>query len=311
MVDSNKILNSDYYIRFIKYFLEKDHVLYNVEIVCKNDASYSVTYNDRYSNLEKFHQIFKKAAKSHNYPTFPEKKYFGNTEPKFLSQRLSSLQNYFENILSHKEFSKLKSVKDWIYDLFIKYYKPQTVVDQNQNNSSKNNKGNGNIENNNNVSFNNNNKNNKLNDNNKNQKNNGNDTNNNQKNNEINDYQKREQKKEEDKKEMMKKCSEIVDKFTRQFIDLHEEVIQPIQDEEEKLKEKKYHQIILSSKIESNLFKIPKGCDENFELLGNQNNNGEMEKCYKNLDGKIQKMADLMKSQISEDLKIDNIISSL
>ena len=36
-----------------------------------------------------------------------------------------------------------------------------------------------------------------------------------------------------------------------------------------------------------------------------------MEKCYENLEGKIQKMANLIKTQISEDLKIENIISSL
>lgn len=289
MVDISKLKDSDFHIQFIKYIIEKDYTLYLIELVSKNDNSFAISFSERYSVLEGYHEKFKKESKSNNYPTFPPKRIFGNSEPKFLSQRLSSLQNYFENILSHKDFSKLTSVREWIAELFKKYYKPpKKESNKIESNESKGmNGGKNNIEREKTIT---NEIPSKVNNSNTNE---GSRTMAPNKNTNKQDYY----------QEVMNKYSKVVDNYTKQFVDLNEETHQTIQGEEERSKEKKYNAVINSGKIKTSLFSIPLGNDSNFELLGGIEDE-IADEVEKGLDMKIY---DFSKNL---DLKIANLVNS-
>lgn len=126
MVESTE----QFHIQFQKHFMDGDHVMYHILLFSKEDSNKSIEFSDRYSSLLDLHNKFSKESNSKNYPKFPPKKYLGSKEEKFLNQRLSALQSYFSNILSHKEFSQLKSVRAWIADLMRKYYKSEKKQDQ-------------------------------------------------------------------------------------------------------------------------------------------------------------------------------------
>lgn len=278
MVDYQKLSVSNFHIQFTKYIFEKDHVLYNIELICKDDTNVFISFTERYSTLETLHEKFKKEAKSNNYPSFPPKKYFGNTEPKFLSQRLNSLQSYFTNILSHKEFSKLKSVKEWIVELFKKYYsKPKdsssNTKSEQQEVKPKENLNNG-----------------------------GNDK--------VSKKVEQTVVKKNNLQEILNKCSEIVDKYSRQIIDLTEEVHQTNLDpEDEKSKEKKYQQIVSSTVILNNLFELPKGNDNNFQALGEDY--VDLTERKKKLKLKLALFNERLSTKIDSELVMEGIVSPI
>lgn len=110
----------NYRLKFIKYLI-KDHVDYQIKLICMEDGFLNVEFMDRYSSLKELHETFKKEANSINYPKFPGKKYFGNTDEKFLNQRQTALEHYFNTILGSREFSSLPSLKKWIDGLIRKY----------------------------------------------------------------------------------------------------------------------------------------------------------------------------------------------
>lgn len=114
----NKVYSTSFKIRFIKHYIKSDVVYYKALIYAKNDDSFKVYFDSRYSELEKLHDIFYKAANSESFPEFPPKKFFGNKDEIFLNKRLLYFQAYFSNILNSREFSQLDSVKDWIFGLF-------------------------------------------------------------------------------------------------------------------------------------------------------------------------------------------------
>ena len=219
-VDFNKISNNNFYIQFVRWKEESEAVMYYIELICKDDNNYCVNFKERYSELEKVHQKFKKESKSSNLPTFPGKQMFGNTDPKFLNQRLDSLQIYFRTILGDKDLCKLKCVKDWIYNLFKNYYKPPEPVIKSEQERG------------------------------------------------VSPVVNVPQVHKNNIQEVMKQCNQIVDNYSKQFIDLNEEAQQNTLDpEEERVKEAKYSQVLNTIK-QGKFFDLPKGNDKNYDLLG-------------------------------------------
>jgi DNA-binding Lrp family transcriptional regulator len=119
----NKTKN--YRLKFVKYF-KREHVEYVIRLICIEDDKINVEFLERYSTLKDLHEILRKEANSINFPKFPPKKYFGNTDEKFLNQRQTALEHYFNTILGSKEFSTVYSLKKWIESLIIKYNKTST-----------------------------------------------------------------------------------------------------------------------------------------------------------------------------------------
>lgn len=268
----SKISESTFHIQFLKYTLEKGVALYSIDIICKEDESFLVSFKERYSILETFHDKFKKeASKIGNYPSFPEKKMFGNTDPEFLSKRLNSLQSYFSTIFKSKEFSNLKVVKDWIYEMFKVNYKPkedkkvEQVIEKTPVEVKKQ-----------------------------------------VVNNFTNDVEKPKINNLEEKKKKfdftMIKCNEIADEFCDKFINLHED--NQIQVDEEEKREKKYMQA--PKIIKSQMFDLPKGNNGNFDLLGMEDNG----LCFgkKFLSDKLEEWYSKIEQKIVTDLNSSNII---
>ncbi len=112
----------NYRLKFIKY-IKKEHVEYQIKLICFEDSNINVEFAERYSNLKDLHDAFKKCANSINFPKFPPKKFFGNTDEKFLNQRQTALEHYFNTILGSKEFSNIPAIKKWVEGLIKKYDK--------------------------------------------------------------------------------------------------------------------------------------------------------------------------------------------
>jgi len=239
--DPNKFQNYTFHMKFLNYVIKSDVAFYNIHIFSKEDPNLKIDFTERYSSLAEYHKLFKEESKSKNFPAFPPTKLFGNTDEKFLSKRLAQLDTYFSVILADKELSQMKSVKKWLYELFNKFYVPvqKTQMTTNPIIEPK-------------VITN---INNQI---------------------KVNQTQGNQQVTEPkqlvDKKEILNKCNAVIEKYTKQLIDLSEETNQNIADDEILLKEKKYSDYISKIKIKSKLFMLPKGDDANFESLGQVEN---------------------------------------
>jgi hypothetical protein len=82
---------------------------------------------ERFSSLKNLHENFKKEANSINFPKFPPKKFFGSTDEKFLNQRQTALEHYFNTILGSKEFSNIPSLKKWVDEMIKKYNRSSNI----------------------------------------------------------------------------------------------------------------------------------------------------------------------------------------
>jgi len=127
-------------IIFKKYELKDGVVNYLINLSSENDSSINLDFKDRFSRLNDLHEAFRKEADSLNFPKFPPKKMFFNTEEKFLAGRKVKLQHYFNTILGSKDFSRLKSLNVWIDDLIKKYNKSSKSLDKSENETNKSNK---------------------------------------------------------------------------------------------------------------------------------------------------------------------------
>jgi hypothetical protein len=111
--------NKGFRITIVDHIKTKDHVDYVIRII-KLDSDTSVQFLERYSNLKTLHDNLRKETPSETFPRFPPKKFFGSTDEKFLNQRQTELNVYFDSIFKNEEFSKLKSIQKWIGDAFEK-----------------------------------------------------------------------------------------------------------------------------------------------------------------------------------------------
>jgi hypothetical protein len=114
--------NKNYRLKFVKY-VKGDYVQYLIRLMTIEDNSLGVEFYERFSTLKDLHEVIKKEANSINFPKFPPKKFFGSTDEKFLNQRMTALEHYFNTILGSREFSNLPSLRKWVEGTFKKHYK--------------------------------------------------------------------------------------------------------------------------------------------------------------------------------------------
>ena len=100
-------------IQIFNHLIKDGKVIYTIEIKLNNKQSIIIT--ERYSELLNLHNAMSKEAK---LPSFPPKKFFGNTDEKFLAQRQLGLNEYYEIITSSHIYSNLPSFKTWIFSKF-------------------------------------------------------------------------------------------------------------------------------------------------------------------------------------------------
>ena len=229
MVDKE---NTNLNIQFISWALHGDHVEYQIHLF--NDKL-SAEFTQRYSSLRDFHEALKNEAKDPNFPKFPPKKFFGNTDKQFLNQRMVGLQHYFSCILSSKDFSNLKSVRNWVNDVVKKHGKAKVSKSSpTQSNTqvpsvSKT----------------------------------------------VQEIKTSDSEQSTTAKvlnqELISKRKEIAEKYSKNFIELSGDNVPPMDEEQEK-KEKAYKSLMKTSAIyeikNSDLFNLLNGDDSNFNQLG-------------------------------------------
>ena len=95
-------------------------------------GGHSFHIKDRYSSMRSFQEIIKinfnlKAFKG--FPNFPEKKTFNNKTERFLANRMTSLNNFFNNFLAIQEIAKSNNILLYFKDHALDQINKQKVED--------------------------------------------------------------------------------------------------------------------------------------------------------------------------------------
>ena len=89
-------MSGNYKVQFIGTAINAQHVQYHVKITDPSGKSWDI--KKRYSEFRDLHQHLSLKF-TDNHPAFPGKKFFGNMNPQFVSQRQQELQKYMRQIL--------------------------------------------------------------------------------------------------------------------------------------------------------------------------------------------------------------------
>ena len=80
--------------------IDNAYAIYNIKVLGPRDITFHI--KDRYSSLRDIQGFIKKSIESSDgTPSFPKKKFFGNLEPNFLSQRCQQLSLFLNTFLAH------------------------------------------------------------------------------------------------------------------------------------------------------------------------------------------------------------------
>eukprot|EP00331_Platyophrya_macrostoma_P025567 CAMPEP_0176437108 /NCGR_PEP_ID=MMETSP0127-20121128/18408_1 /TAXON_ID=938130 /ORGANISM="Platyophrya macrostoma, Strain WH" /LENGTH=272 /DNA_ID=CAMNT_0017820637 /DNA_START=51 /DNA_END=869 /DNA_ORIENTATION=- len=105
--DSNQ---SKLTIKFADNFIVDGHTEYRI-LVRDSKKNESWTVTSRYRDLRSIHARLRENFPN-SLPNFPSKKFLGNMEPSFISQRQKALEIYFSLILQNQTWANAKPVKD-------------------------------------------------------------------------------------------------------------------------------------------------------------------------------------------------------
>lgn len=108
MVESS---NEGYKVQFVKYDLTRGHCEYLIKVMGPGGNTFHI--KDRYSSMRNFQSIIKRNFNLKAYqgfPNFPEKKLFGNKGEGFLANRMTALNNFFNNFFSIQDIAKSNNI---------------------------------------------------------------------------------------------------------------------------------------------------------------------------------------------------------
>ena len=100
-----------YKIKIIGHTKIDNHTEYIISIE-KNGTKFS--FSERYKNLKALDDLMRKYTNNNGFPKFPPKKFFGSEDEKFIIKRQNEINNYFEVISNHPEFSSLPPLLKFI-----------------------------------------------------------------------------------------------------------------------------------------------------------------------------------------------------
>ena len=100
-----------YKIKIIGHTKIDNHTEYIISIE-KNGTKFS--FSERYKNLKALDDLMRKYTNNNGFPKFPPKKFFGSEDEKFIIKRQNEINNYFEVISNHPEFSNLPPLLKFI-----------------------------------------------------------------------------------------------------------------------------------------------------------------------------------------------------
>ena len=269
-----------YRLCIINHSKQGDHVEYLMQLVGMGDNSISIQFLERYSNLKNLNDSLRKETDSSAFPRFPPKKFFGSNDEKFLNQRQTELNSYFDSIFNSQEFSTLPSLKKWIDEAIKKYTKEsvqQTIkVPQPQANTIV-------------------------------------------QNNSIEPNENQIERKSNNKNSLtaseIQKMKEMIEQCSKQLIDMGNNADTDFQADVEK--EKEYSRIVKENKAfsqeqieNSSLFKIDAGKDENFDTLKDDTVKETLIKCEE-LSTKMIEYSVKIGKEITEGYSAINLITPI
>ena len=125
-----------YNLVIVNHYKGKDYVEYIMQLIDTNQPNKIIEFRERYSSLLNLHNLLSKELNSlKNFPKFPPKKYFGNTNEDFLIQRQKELNVYFKTIFENQTFFNLKPLQNWIKNI-INSNKPKIIKEENIKNNN-------------------------------------------------------------------------------------------------------------------------------------------------------------------------------
>lgn len=107
-----------YKIKIIGHTKIDTHTEYIISIEKKG---IKFSFSERYKNLKTLDDLMKKYTNNNGFPKFPPKKFFGSEDEKFIIKRQNEINNYFEVISNHPDFSKLPPLLKFIEEKKEKY----------------------------------------------------------------------------------------------------------------------------------------------------------------------------------------------
>ncbi|KAL4461313.1 hypothetical protein ABPG72_006574 [Tetrahymena utriculariae] len=99
-------------IKFKDFYQDVNGVTFFKILVYDQKTEDKWEFEERYSAMRDIHKALREQCKT-DLPDFPTKKWFGNTDKNFLSQRKSTLQTYFTTILSILDIQKYPILKNF------------------------------------------------------------------------------------------------------------------------------------------------------------------------------------------------------
>ncbi|KAL4452991.1 hypothetical protein ABPG73_011072 [Tetrahymena malaccensis] len=101
-------------IKFKDFYQDVNGVTFFKILVYDQKTEETWEFEERYSVMRDIHKALREQCKA-DLPDFPTKKWFGNTDKNFLSQRKATLQTYFTTILSILDIQKYPILKNFFY----------------------------------------------------------------------------------------------------------------------------------------------------------------------------------------------------
>ncbi|CAD8147408.1 unnamed protein product [Paramecium pentaurelia] len=115
--------NSTYQLKIVNTETRSDIVYYQIQVL-NTQTKISWSFEERYKNLNNLHTQLSSELKQ-QLPQFPAKKFFGNTDPEFISTRKAGLQNYFKTLLQIIDVDQCPTLKKFLIKGEQKHIKDQ------------------------------------------------------------------------------------------------------------------------------------------------------------------------------------------
>lgn len=113
-------------VKFLQPITENSTTFYNISITTSLTKE-SWLLKERYSRIRQIHEQIAKTYKV-QLPVFPPKKWPGNLDPNFVSQRQKALENYLNTVLKTINLDDIDILKKWLYSTKNNDKKPIPVV---------------------------------------------------------------------------------------------------------------------------------------------------------------------------------------
>ena len=104
-------------VKFLDYKIDSGVTYYSISVTTLA-TSESWIFQSRYRNMLELHNQISSEVNI-KLPVFPPKKWPGNLNPDFISQRQKSLENYFNNLLRVVNLDNLPILKNFLYTSFL------------------------------------------------------------------------------------------------------------------------------------------------------------------------------------------------